>query len=247
MEPPHKKIVFNNRLRCWQRVRHVATCWTLLERHRNLTSRLPDGFNNTSYLSETIRHACCCADGVLTYVQQVFHCGYICAYVSTTNHLFLYPHLITWVEIQINLYYKVMMHTKARVPDVPSSACPAVGVPWSKRWPQTCCCAVCPSCQPTDLVSFPWIDECRVLVCSGALLHKKIIMRRWSCCCCCCCRREQLLLCVKNKLVFMTDARWLSYLINIHAWSDLKQPYLHLLTLGLLTQRNYIFISYTQN
>lgn len=153
-----------------------------------------------------------------------------------------------WVEIQMNLYYKVMKHTKAKVSDVSSSACPAVGVPRSKRWPQSCCRAVCPSCHPTDLVSFLWIDECRVLVCSVHFYIKKMIIRRWSCCCCW--RRAQLLLCVKNKLVFMTDTRWLSYLINIHAWNDctaIKHPYLHLSTLGLLTQRNYIFISYTQN
>lgn len=150
--------------------------------------------------------------------------------LPSTNRLFFYGHLITWGEIQINLYYKVMMQTKARVPDVPSSACPAVGGPRPKRWPQTYCFSVCPSCNPTDLVSLLWIDECRVLVCSGALLHKKITMRRWSCCCCCR-HRKQLLLCVKNKLVFMTDTRWLSYFIKIHAGNDLKQPYLPLLTL----------------
>lgn len=158
--------------------------------------------------------------------------------LPSTNRLFFYGHLITWGEIQIDLYYKVMMQTKARVSDVPSSACPAVGGPRSKRWPQTYCFSVCPSCNPTDLVSFLWIDECRVLVCSGALLHKKITLRRWSCCCCR--RREQLLLCIKNKLVFMTDTRWLSYLIKIHAGDDLKQPYLHILTLGSL-HRGVVF------
>lgn len=90
-----------------------------------------------------------------------------------------------------------------------------------------------------------WMSSARLF---RALLHKKkMIIRRWSCCCC---RHAQLLLCVKNKLVFMTDTHWLSYLINIHAWNDctvIRQPYLHLSTLGLLTQRNYIFISYTQN
>lgn len=32
--------------------------------------------------------------------------------LASTNHLFFDSHLITRIEIEINLYYKVMMHTQ---------------------------------------------------------------------------------------------------------------------------------------
>lgn len=83
----------------------------------------------------------------------------------------------------------------------PFSVCPAVGASQSKRRTEI----YCPSCDPTDPASFLWIDECWVLVCSGALLHKKI-MRSWSCCSSCCC-------------CFVSKINWFSWHTQTHWYS----------------------------
>lgn len=206
----------------------VATYWTLLEWHWNPTSSLPDGYKNTSYLSDTSCHACCWADGVLTYVQQVFHCGYICAYVSIRKPSFL---LFASHYLSRDPNKSVLQSDDAHKGQsvwcpfkcLSSCRCPSV-----KEMTSDLLLCGLSFRRPTELVSFLWIDECRVPVCSGALLHKKIIMRRWG-----------LLLLLPpraaaalcKKLVFMTDTRWLSYLINIPhlLMCDTKELYFHFL------------------